>query len=284
MLKFLAILSIVAGVITGYFSADEVRDQAIVKETSTCEKPDTSEVFETNDKIRCVSRFNSKGDKFVKNNKEIAAKFRDIFARNLKDQKVRPNDFNVYLQKNSQDKVRRYDPRIDIFQRFGVKTMVRDNAPIANYSLSLKTGDSLGTFLRARQCPQAKLSKIRNTKGLLVFEELEKFDYASKSNRLNSNTFERKYFSAFEELEKKSSWYMYFVGTQNYIENYLVVNQCNKTVAIVLNHCVINPAMDMQLEEVVWFKKLNKIGINIYCKNSLDSKWTYQTFRVMHKQ
>lgn len=91
----------------------------------------------------------------------------------------------------------------------------------------------------------------------------------------------RERFSAFEELEKKSSWYMYFVGTQNYIENYLVANQCNNIIGIVLNHCVINLKLDMQLEEVFYLEDSKEIGINIYCKESQSKSWKFQVTRVM---
>ena len=135
-------------------------------------------------------------------------------------------------------------------------------------------------------CERPLLSKLRSMKSINVFDELQSSDYVleGKVKNKRKNIFSRESFSAFNELEQRKSWYLYFVYGQNAIEHFLLANQCNKTFSLAVNHCVINPKFDMQLEEIKWFPKDRKIGINTYCKKSNDKKWAFLNTKVLIKQ
>ena len=206
-----------------------------------------------------------------------------IFQRLIKAQKVREDEFNIYVNKKKDGKVRKYDPRLDLFSRFKVKSFVNNNKEIEDYSVSYKKNKDISVEdeMKKIRCLTPELRKLRSTQNLFLFKELNKKRYILQNHIKRGEQFSRENFSAFNELEQKKSWYLYFVSGQNYIENFLLANKCNRTITLAVNHCVSNPKYDMQIEEVKFFPSVDKIGINTYCKHSGDKTWTYLNNKVM---
>lgn len=273
------------GIYLGFSSADISMSKIIGEaETATCKNQiNNSEVFETDKEKRCVTRFKSVGDNFVGKADDLTNKSRSLFLNDLTAQRVRPDEYNVYINQDETDKrVRRYNPRLDIFSRFDVKSFVTSNDSIKDYSVVDEPGKSIEQILLNKRCENPKLSKLKNIRDLMFFDEFYRNDYKMQQKQ-TTKSLTRQDFSAFNELKKKESWYMFFVGSQNYIENYLLANSCNQSISMVLNHCLVQPQYDMQLEEAFWFKQMGVVGINIYCKKSADKKWNYLQSKVMSK-
>jgi len=287
MLKIIMFISIFSGLGLGFYSAKISKNEISVNTQSMCPKlPSKNEIFENETDKRCVTRFKGAGERFCYNKENVQQAMEDIFRRSIKAQKVREDEFNVYInQKVNDKKIRKYDPRLDLFARFQVKKFVMNNQLISQYSVSNKPQAlfNIKTDMNEIICEQPKLSKLRNTDSLILFGEINRNKYALVTKDKKLNKFSSVSFSAFNELIQKKSWYLYFIQSHNKIENFLLANDCNKTIALAINHCVVKPEMDMQLEEIKWFPQNQEMGINTYCKRSGDQKWRFIDTKILRK-
>lgn len=287
-LKITVILSILLGAALGIYTSKS-KENSIQRENTLVKncrnQKEKNDLFETKEERRCVTSIANVGDKFKKSDidaqKSVQEKF---FHKHFNIERVRPDEFHIYFKKSKDGRIRRYDPRLDVFSRFRVRSLVKNNRTIQDYSVYSKKVVSVKNSMKELSCKVPKLSKILDMEGLSFFIEYRSNQYIDKTKVKKSRVFEREKFSAFQELDKKIGWYMYFVYNQNKIENFLLANHCNKSIALVLGHCIVDPRYDMQLEEIFWFKENNQIGINIYCKSSSKEKWNLINTKVLDKR
>lgn len=279
--KILTFLSVVLGASAGYITYEkktvEIKKKIVPKD---CEIHKKDHLFEDDMKKRCVTRFTNRGDSFELKRESIQGKIFNLFKKDFKALEKYPDEYNIYIAKEGKRAVP-YDPRLAHFLRFKVNKFVLDNTEISNFSVVTKDTTDVMSSLKNLACREPQFEKVKTLDKLMVFNEYLKKDYTDKKRR-RGEKLSREDFSAFQELEKQVGWYMYFVYNKNSIENFLLANRCNNSMALVLNHCVVNPALDMQMEEIFWFVKSKRIGINIYCKKSNDKKWKLLKSRVLN--